>query len=215
MLYKNLIEGKIAEVEASSDFCQAQIGKIEKYTDLIRLWSATHNIVSKQLTEQDLWENIYDSIFALSQLKSLFFSPEHLGDKIIDAGAGGGFPGIPLSIIFATKRFVLIDSDRKKCSFLRAAKANLGLDNVSVVNKRLEDLEPVGLIVTKAAFSPSHAGTLAMAAKKGASIIIWSLPKSTHDFVAVLQNHDCVLSQKIGYTLPGEKERSILVFSKL
>lgn len=60
--------------------------------------------------------------------------------KIIDVGTGGGFPGIPLAVCFPEKEFVLMDSLAKRINIIREFCAKLGINNVSAIHGRAEDL---------------------------------------------------------------------------
>tara|TARA_B100000959_G_scaffold182614_1_gene190935 strand:- start:353 stop:964 length:612 start_codon:yes stop_codon:yes gene_type:complete len=77
------------------------------------------------------------------------------GNDIIDFGSGAGFPGIPLAIAFPDKHFTLLESRRKRCSFLKVVKSTLKLPNIRVLECRAEDpataLYSCGL--TRATFS--------------------------------------------------------------
>src|SRR5690606_6676610 len=124
-----------------------------------------------------LWDSVYDSICLYLPIKNIISVNLRRDECIVDAGSGGGLPGIPLAILLNETPFCLIDVNRKKCSFLRAVKARLKLDNVQVGNRKLEDIEPSSLIITRAAFSSSNVGTLALAARPGGKIVIWSTPQ--------------------------------------
>jgi len=60
--------------------------------------------------------------------------------KVVDAGSGPGFPGVPLSLVLPEVRFVLAESVQKKARFLDAAVEEMGLENVSVLPQRAEDV---------------------------------------------------------------------------
>ncbi len=72
-------------------------------------------------------------------MDSLAVAPALRGKDIIDVGSGAGLPGIPLSMLFPDKRFVLLDSNGKKTRFLTQASIELSLANVTVVHSRVED----------------------------------------------------------------------------
>ena len=59
---------------------------------------------------------------------------------VLDIGSGGGFPGIPLAIIFPNTHFILIDSISKKTNMIKKFKAELSLKNIKVINDRIENL---------------------------------------------------------------------------
>jgi 16S rRNA (guanine(527)-N(7))-methyltransferase RsmG len=176
------------------------------YVNSIDFWRRTHNIVSARYNSYDLWENIYDSIFLYNVLPT--------SSKIIDAGAGAGFPGVPLAIIFPLTKFILVDHDRKKCSFLRLVKAKLNLKNLEVLNNNLEAIQLSDVIITKAAFAPAYAHILAQSMASGGRIVIWATANTTKEFSNALCKHDVALSRTYDYTLPSGKKRCLLLFTK-
>ena len=60
--------------------------------------------------------------------------------RVMDIGSGAGFPGIPLKIIFPEINLVLVESQRKRCSFMETAIREIGLEGAEVINVRAEDL---------------------------------------------------------------------------
>ena len=104
--------------------------QILEYENYLISWNKTHNLVSKSQAS-NLKEHIDDS---------LIISPL-LEDQIMDLGSGGGLPGIPLAICNPKKQFYLVESSAKKSSFLLNTISKLKLNNVHVINKRIEDIE--------------------------------------------------------------------------
>ncbi|MEX0963745.1 MAG: 16S rRNA (guanine(527)-N(7))-methyltransferase RsmG [Pseudohongiellaceae bacterium] len=99
------------------------------YIDLLRKWNSTYNLLGANESEALVSRHILDS---------LSINPYLQGSQIVDIGAGAGLPGIPLAILNPDKHFVLIDSNGKKTRFMFQAQLQLGLDNISVENCRLE-----------------------------------------------------------------------------
>jgi 16S rRNA (guanine527-N7)-methyltransferase len=86
----------------------------------------------------------------------------HPGSTVIDAGTGGGFPGIPLAICFPEVRFTLVDSIGKKIRMVQRLAEGLGLENVTPVQSRLEELNlKADFVVSRAVtnFSKLHQWT--------------------------------------------------------
>jgi 16S rRNA (guanine527-N7)-methyltransferase len=96
-------------------------------------WNACINVISRK----DI-ENLYlhHVLHSLGIAKLLRFRP---GTSVMDVGTGGGFPGIPLAILFPETHFLLIDGTSKKIAVCRAVAESLGLINVSCHHRRAEE----------------------------------------------------------------------------
>lgn len=75
----------------------------------------------------------------LDSLSCLLFDPLNRAGRVADIGSGGGLPGIPLAAVLPDAKVTLFEATGKKASFLRYASEELGLDNVTVVNARIEE----------------------------------------------------------------------------
>ena len=111
-----------------------QIGAFERYMAEIRRVNSQLNLVSRKDLQRIPTRHFLDSV--MPSLKGIL----PLGDTIIDIGSGGGFPGIPLGILLPDTSFLLVESNQKKCTFLRQVRRVLSLKNVNVCNVRIEKL---------------------------------------------------------------------------
>lgn len=119
------------------DVSHETIAELEKFSDLVTKWTAKINLISKN-DATDIWNrHIIDS----TQIFSLAPKTGHW----VDMGSGGGFPGIVAAIMSktegSTRHFTFIESDQRKCAFLRTAIRELGL-TAKVYTERIEVLEP-------------------------------------------------------------------------
>lgn len=119
-----------------------QFAKLEQlYTE----WNEKINVISRK----DM-----DSLYEKHILHSLGIAkvmPFSAGTKVLDIGTGGGFPGIPLAILFPEVEFTLIDSIGKKIKVVQAVADGLGLENVTAIHGRAEKLkEKYHFVVSRA-----------------------------------------------------------------
>jgi len=108
--------------------------KLVHYIQLIARWNKSFNLTAIRDVDEMVSKHLLDS---------LAVQPFVEGKTVLDVGSGAGLPGIPFAITSPDKYFVLIDSNGKKTRFLMQAKIDLKLDNVEVVNKRVEDYQPM------------------------------------------------------------------------
>ena len=112
--------------------------QIEQFTDLQELyehWNAQINVISRKNMDTLYTNHILHS---LAIAKVIQFEK---GTKILDIGTGGGFPGIPLAILFPEVDFLLVDSIGKKIKVVNEVSNAIGLTNVSALHERAENIK--------------------------------------------------------------------------
>lgn len=102
---------------------------------LYREWNSKINVVSRKDIDQLYLHHVLHS---LAIAKVIQFKP---GARLLDLGTGGGFPGIPLAILFPDAHFTLVDGTRKKITVVTAVAEALGLSNVTAMAVRAEELK--------------------------------------------------------------------------
>ena len=112
--------------------------QIEQFTDLQQLyqhWNAQINVISRKNMDALYTNHILHS---LAIAKVIQFEK---GTKILDIGTGGGFPGIPLAILFPEVDFLLVDSIGKKIKVVNEVSNAIGLTNVIALHERAENIK--------------------------------------------------------------------------
>ena len=111
-----------------------QLNLLVQYLELFIKWNKAYNLSAIRDPEQMIPLHLLDSLIVHSYVQSV--------DNIIDVGTGPGLPGIILAIMNPEKSFTLLDSNGKKTRFLFQAKLALKLDNVTIINDRVEAYQP-------------------------------------------------------------------------
>ena len=127
----------------------AQSVALERFGEMLLRWNAVHNLTAIETREAVLSHHLLDSLSVLPVIDRIF------GDRVLrvlDVGAGGGLPGVPLAIARPRLSVTLVDKVQKKIAFLTQVKLELGLTNIECVHSRIEDLArpPFDLILSRA-----------------------------------------------------------------
>jgi len=110
-----------------------QVNQIEKLSELYHDWNAKINVISRKDIDELYVKHVLHS---LGIAKVMEFQPK---STVLDVGTGGGFPGIPLAILFPETRFYLIDVIAKKIKVVNEVAAALELKNVKAEQLRAEN----------------------------------------------------------------------------
>ncbi len=117
------------------ELTKTQKTQFSKLADLYEHWNAQINVISRKDTENFYERHVLHSL-AISKVM-----PFADGSDILDIGTGGGFPGIPLAILYPNCQFVLVDSIGKKIKVVNEVASALGLKNVKGIHDRAENID--------------------------------------------------------------------------
>ncbi len=127
------------------DYNTDQIDLCLAYTQLLLRWNKAFNLTAIKQPKQIVSHLLLDSLSVLPYLQNY--------TDLMDVGTGAGLPGVPLAIFMPQAKWVLCDSNGKKTRFITQVCAELGLQNISVENKRVEAYhhpQSLQVIVSKA-----------------------------------------------------------------
>jgi len=126
MNLKNMLEDK--NITLPDNFFY----NIQRYKEHLFKWNRIHNLTGAK-DEKTIDSFIYDAVFPVSFLPDV--------KNLLDIGTGAGFPGMILSFALPKTKVTLVEPIAKRAGFLQFIKADLGLKNVTVVKKRVEDMD--------------------------------------------------------------------------
>ena len=170
------------------DLTAIQIEQFSKLQELYKDWNLKINVVSRKDIDELYLRHVLHS---LAIAKVVQFKP---GSKVLDVGTGGGFPGIPLAILFPETQFHLVDSIGKKIKVVNEVAEVLGLTNVKTTNGRVEEVKDTyDFIVSRAV---AHMETF----------VRW-----TRGRIAKKQNHD--LKNGILYLKGGDLSEELKLYT--
>ena len=111
----------------------SQISRFSRLKEIYQIWNRRINVISRKDFDNFY---IHHVLHSLAIAKFIHFAN---GTRILDAGTGGGFPGVPLAIIFPDAEFFLLDSIEKKIRVVSSVADELDLMNVKPIRKRIEE----------------------------------------------------------------------------
>jgi 16S rRNA (guanine527-N7)-methyltransferase len=121
------LENGVAEIGLSLG--RDERNKLLQYLALLEKWNQVYNLTAIRDREKMVSGHLLDCLAVI---------PYVTGARVLDAGSGAGFPGIPVAVARPDIQVVLLDSNHKKAAFLRQAVADLQLKNATVVCERVE-----------------------------------------------------------------------------
>ncbi len=124
------------------DLTERQKEQYNLLKDIYLDWNAKINVISRKDMEQFYEHHVLHSLAIAKYFELL------PGMKVMDLGTGGGFPGIPLAILFPQTEFYLIDGTGKKIMVVNAVKEAIGLENVVAEHKRAEEVKDKFDVIT-------------------------------------------------------------------
>ena len=128
-------------IESSFELSARQLERFKALDGLYREWNAKINVISRKDIDNLYEHHVLHSLAIARYLQTVpGMYEEFSASSVLDLGTGGGFPGIPLAILFPDAQFVLCDSVGKKTIVAQAVASALELSNVTVVNARAESL---------------------------------------------------------------------------
>ena len=124
-----------AIIQAFPELSEKQKEQFQELQSLYNFWNAQINVISRKDTENFYERHVLHSL-AIAKIMSF-----NSGAKILDIGTGGGFPGIPLAILFPEVQFTLVDSIGKKIKVVNEVARSLELTNVKGIHCRAEEIK--------------------------------------------------------------------------
>lgn len=125
------------------------IERLLRFGALLTKWNATYNLTAIRSSDELRTHHLLDSLSLAAPLARWMRVGER---RVLDVGAGGGLPGVPLAILRPDLEFTLVDAVQKKVAFLRQVQFEVGLANLVPIHARIESLslEPFPIVTSRA-----------------------------------------------------------------
>jgi 16S rRNA (guanine527-N7)-methyltransferase len=185
--------------------------KMLDYLALLAKWNKVHNLTAVRELDDMVTLHLLDSLALLPHLPKVYL----IQPNLLDVGSGAGLPGIPLALAVPELQVTVLDSSHKKATFLRQAKAELGLDNLQVVCERVEAYQPdkkFHTIISRAFSDVSEFVRLTqhLLEQNG----VWLAMKGVHPYDELAQTMG-VTSKVLSLTIPGlDAQRHLVILNR-
>jgi 16S rRNA (guanine527-N7)-methyltransferase len=170
---------------------------VQKYKEHLFKWNKVHNLTGAK-DENSINEFIYDAVFPVSFLPT--------AKNLLDIGTGAGFPGMILAFALPDTQVTLVEPLAKRASFLQFIKADLGLKNVKVVKKRVEDMESeiFDIVTSRAVTDTKMLLNLSKNFRDENSKLLFYKGERVYDEVDESMKHKIIKTKNRHYLLIGE-----------
>ena len=170
---------------------------IQKYKEHLFKWNKIHNLTGAK-DEETIDEFIYDAIYPISFLPKV--------KTLMDIGTGAGFPGMILALGLPDTQVTLVEPLTKRASFLQFIKADLGLKNVTVVKKRVEEMqsEVFDIITSRAVTDTKMLLDLSRNFRNENSKLLFYKGENVYDEVDKTLKYKIIKTKNRHYLLIGE-----------
>jgi 16S rRNA (guanine527-N7)-methyltransferase len=170
---------------------------IQKYKELLFKWNNIHNLTGAK-DENTINEFIFDAIFPVS------FLPK--SKNLLDIGTGAGFPGMILAMGMPDTLVTLVEPLAKRASFLQFVKADLGIENVKIVKKRVENMnaEIFSIITSRAVSDTKMLLKISKEFRDENSLLLFYKGEKVYDEVDISLKHKIIKRKNRHYLLIGE-----------
>lgn len=194
-----------------------EIYKFEKYKELLQEYNKKFNLTSITEDNEIYLKHFYDSLCIMKAQELLNSS------SLLDIGTGAGFPGIPVAIVNKDIKITLVESNKKKCEFLKVVKDSLNLQNVEIINARAEDFaktnrEKFEVATSRAVANLSILLELEFPALSVGGVLIAlksNVQEELENSKSILKELNGTIKNTIEYTLPYEEsKRTLLIIQK-
>jgi 16S rRNA (guanine527-N7)-methyltransferase len=178
--------------------------KLYAYLALIAKWNQVYNLTAIREMDRMVVEHALDSLAILPHVRPA---------RVLDVGSGAGLPGIPLAIAQPQWRVSLLDSNHKKCVFLRQAVIELDLANVEVMCQRVETVRSdlrFDTIVSRAFAETQHFAKVALPLLAPQGVMLAMKGLYPHEELAQLPK-EVALQEVVPLDVPGLNARRHLV----
>jgi 16S rRNA (guanine527-N7)-methyltransferase len=198
------------DIEGSRQLLALHGKTFDLYFRLLVKWNKAYNLTAITKRDEVFEKHFIDSLAPLDILPAK--------GRLLDIGAGAGFPGIPLKIVRPSLSVTLLDAVDKKCLFCEAVVRELGLKDIDVVHGRAEDkavttkLGKFDVVISRATFKLPELVKMAVPyLKDGGKMIAMKGSEEISNFKFQISN----FSEKIvKYNLPGGARRSLFIISR-
>lgn len=207
--------------ELNISYDDTVLKKFQQYMELILEWNEKVNLTAITEKEEFIKKHYIDSLLCYS------FPEMQKSERVIDVGTGGGFPGIPLALVFPEKQFVLMDSLKKRLNIIDDLALQLDISNVVTLHGRAEDLghskeyrEKFDICVSRAVANLATLSEYCLPfIKKGGNFLAYKGTKADEE---IKEAHKAVfllggkITREEKVTLPGyDLEHNIIVIEKV